>query len=202
MPRKYKLKKRAAKQEETRQRIVDATVELHETLGPAHTTISAIAETAGVQRLTVYRHFPDEEALFRACSAQWMENNPLPNPELWEGIEDPTARLRHALREIYAYYERTEQMQANILRDATINSTIAKVEGPFIEATQRMHATLSRGWGTPAERADTVSAVLFHAMHFETWRSLVRDQGLEVETLIELMTCLVRCAVTETGVQD
>src|SRR3712207_5397895 len=113
MPRKYQLKRRAEKQEETHQRIVEAAVDLHERLGPAQTTISAIAERAGVQRLTVYRHFPDEEAVFRACTSHCRARNPAPDPAGWSAVADPVARLRLALTELYGYFERGEAMLAS-----------------------------------------------------------------------------------------
>src|SRR5688500_10745162 len=104
MPRKYELKKRAEAQDETRRRITEATVELHGTIGPARTTISAIAERAGVQRLTVYRHFPDERALLGACTSHWRERHPPPDPGPWTAIEDPRERAERALGELYGWY--------------------------------------------------------------------------------------------------
>src|SRR5688572_5888882 len=105
MSRKYELKRRAERQAETRRRIVDATVGLHTSVGPARTTISAIAERAGVERHTVYAHFPDERALFQACSTHWRELHPLPDSARWESIADPQRRLRAALQDVYAWYE-------------------------------------------------------------------------------------------------
>src|ERR671915_1215643 len=102
MTRKYEMKRRARRQEETRRRIIEATVELHQTVGMARTTISAIAEKAGVQRLTVYRHFPDERALFHACTGHWRAANPPPEPGPWSQIADPHERLGMALAEVYA----------------------------------------------------------------------------------------------------
>src|SRR5438309_7399128 len=110
MTRKYELKQRAQSQAETRQRIVEATVALHDSLGPSRTTISAIAERAGVQRLTVYRHFPDERTLFQACSSHWTSRNPKPDLATWAALDDPEERLRTALAEIYAFYRATEGM--------------------------------------------------------------------------------------------
>ena len=109
MPRKYELKERAERQAETRRRIVDAVVALHRQIGPARTTISAIAERAGVERLTVYRHFADESSLFAACSAHFATEVPPPDPALWSAIRQPRERLRAALLAFYAYYapERT-----------------------------------------------------------------------------------------------
>src|SRR5215469_2787592 len=108
MARKYQLHQRAQRQAETRQRIIDAAVELHTTLGPAQTTVSAIAERAGVERPTFYRHFPDEHALLTACSSHYLVTHPLPDPTSWGLIADPQTRLRRALAEVYAYYRRTE----------------------------------------------------------------------------------------------
>ncbi len=117
MTRTYQLKRRAHQQDETRQRIVEAAVHLHETLGPARTSITAIAEQAGVERLTVYRHFPDEQTLFTACTSHYLAANPLPEPADWMQIADPETRLVVALTEIYAYYQRTERMQLTSARD-------------------------------------------------------------------------------------
>src|SRR3954462_4827896 len=118
MPRKYELKRRAGRQAETHRRIVEATVALHEEVGPAHTSISAIAERAGVERLTVYRHFPDDASLFAACSHRFTEGHPPPDPETWAEIADPVARLRAALGAFYAFYRDGEGMLTNIERDA------------------------------------------------------------------------------------
>src|SRR5918992_3887827 len=114
---KYQLKKRAERQEETRLRIARATLELHETIGPALTTRSAIAERAGVTRPTVYSHFPDELSLGKACSSLDLSENPLPDPGMWEQIADPERRLTVALADLYSYFRRREGLLANILRD-------------------------------------------------------------------------------------
>src|SRR4051794_39975816 len=116
--RAYRLKERARKQEETHRRITEATVELHRTVGASRTTIKAIAERAGVERLTVYRHFPDEASLFAACAAHWIAAHPPPDPSAWAAMGDPGRRLRVALGELYAWYDANERMLANNLRDA------------------------------------------------------------------------------------
>ena len=114
---KYELKKRAERQEQTRLRIARATLELHEILGPALTTRSAIAQRAGVTRPTVYSHFPDDLSLGKACSSLELYDNPLPDPGPWQEIPDPQRRMRVALGEFYAYFRRRERLWANILRD-------------------------------------------------------------------------------------
>ena len=124
--RPYRMKRRAELEEQTRRRITESAVALHEELGPAQTSISAIAERAGVRRSTVYRHFPDEEALFAACSSHWRAANPPPDPASWSSIEDPAERTRTALRELYAFYGRTEAMYVSLLRDE-----------PLVPAVQR-----------------------------------------------------------------
>src|SRR3954469_9746947 len=115
--RPYKKKRRAELEEQTRLRITESAMELHGTVGPSRTSISAVAERAGVRRSTVYRHFPDEEALFTACSSHWAQLNPPPDIGAWAAIEDPGKRLRTALGELYAFYESTEQMMDNLIRD-------------------------------------------------------------------------------------
>lgn len=193
MTRKYELKRRAERQAETRRRIVEAAVGLHETVGPARATISAIAERAGVQRLTVYRHFPDERALFAACTGHYLSANPPPDPEPWAGISDPEARLRRALTEVYAYYERTEPMFSSSVRDAPLKPVVFEVLAPFFEHWERMRDVLAVGWRTRGKRRELLLAAIGHALDFEAWRSLVREQGLDDEKAIELMVGMVRC---------
>ncbi len=191
MTRKYELKQRAQSQAQTRQRIVEATVELHGSVGPARTTISAIAERAGVQRLTVYRHFPDERSLFQACTAHSWAANPLPDASAWVAVGDPEERLRIALRDIYAYFRTTEQLTANVRRDLPQLPVLQEVAAPRAQYWQAVRTVLDRGWKTRGHRRKRVRAVIGHALEFETWRSLARHQGLED---IEAAECMVRLA--------
>jgi len=192
MTRKYELKQRAESQAETRQRIVKATVELHDSVGPARTTISAIAERAGVQRLTVYRHFPDERSLIQACSGHWTAENPLPDPSTWAAVDDPEERLRIALCEIYAFFRATEKMTANLLRDLPESPVLQEVAAPFTQYWRAVPAVLDRGWKTRGQRRKLVRAVIGHAVEFETWRSLARYQGLKDIEAAEAMVSLTR----------
>jgi AcrR family transcriptional regulator len=196
MTRKYDMKRRGERQEETRRRIVEATVELHETVGMARTTISAIAEKAGVQRLTVYRHFPDERALFSACSGHWTADNPPPDPASWTQVADPEERLRVALSEVYAYHRRTEPMMVNVLRDAQVHPLTREMAEPYFQHWERMRYVLVTGWGVEDERLALLLAALGHALDFETWRSLTRRQGLDdgraAEVVMGMVWCLVR----------
>lgn len=195
MPRPYRLKRRAERQEETRRRIVDATVDLHRTVGPSRTTVSAIAERAGVQRLTVYRHFPDERALMLACSGQFMAENPPPNPESWLSVEDERERFRTALGELYEYYERTEAMMSSLLRDRPSNAIVDEMLKPYDEYLSVARDILSQGWSRAEDRTGLFSAAISHALDFYTWRSLRRAQGLSPEDSIELMSRSVTALV-------
>src|SRR5438477_8671872 len=125
--RPYRKTRRAELEEQTRLRITESTVELHSTRGPARTSISAVAERAGVRRSTVYRHFPDEAALFAACSGHWLASNPPPDLGAWAAIKDPEQRLRAALAEIYRYYRTTEPMMANLHRDEDSVPTVKQL---------------------------------------------------------------------------
>ena len=195
MARKYDMKRRAKRQEETRQQITEATVELHQALGPAKTTISAIAERAGVQRLTVYRHFPDERALLSACSSHYAAANPPPDPEPWTQLPDPEDRLRRALAETYAYHRRTEPMMTKVLRDAQVHAPTFEVTVPYLQHWDRARYTLTTGWGAEDQRLKTLLAALGHALDFQTWRSLVHEQSLTDEQAIGLMVGIVRSLV-------
>ena len=182
MSRAYELKRRAEQRDETRQRIVDAAVELHRTLGPAATTISDIADRAGVGRVTVYRHFPDEETLLQACSGQYNEQHPLPDPEHWNAISDPEQRLRAALRETYAYFAATEDMLSHAIRDKGDEPVMA----PFHEHWQRAAETLSAGWGARGAQRTKLRAAIAVALSFHTWRTLIREQGLDPEDAVDV----------------
>jgi AcrR family transcriptional regulator len=195
---KYRLKRRAERQEETRLRIARAAVELHETVGPSKTTMSALAEEAGVSRPTVYSHFPDELSLFKACSSLDLSENPPPNPDPWAKIADPEERLRSALTEVYAYYLRRERMMYNVLRDAQgdaeVNANMREVLKPFTAHWERMKEILAAAWEVSEERPQQLlRGAIGVALDFQTWRTMVRGQGLTNEQAIELMVRMVRC---------
>ena len=191
MTRKYELKQRARSKAETRQRIVEATIGLHDAVGPARTTISAIAERAGVERLTVYRHFPDERSLFQACSSHWAAENPLPDLAAWAAIDDPEERLQIALRDIYAFFRATEAMTANLLRDLPDLPVLREVAEPFVQYWEAVRAVLDRGWKARGRQRTLVRAAVGHAIEFDTWRSLVRREGLDDAGAVEVMVRLV-----------
>jgi AcrR family transcriptional regulator len=189
--RPYRKRRRAELEAATRRRITDATMELHALVGPARTTVSAIAERAGVQRATVYRHFPDDASLIAACSAHWAALNPAPDLAAWAAIEDVDDRLRVAIGEIYDWYERTEAMVELLNRDRAsvpaLDERMRLRDAYFAAALE----ALLRGRPERGANRRRARAAIAHALEFETWRSLVRHQGLDREDAIELMLRLV-----------
>ena len=189
--RKYEQRKRAESVAQTRRRITEAAVELHGTVGPGRTTMSAVAKRAGVQRQTLYRHFPNEEALFGACSAMFWDHAPPPDARAWRSIADPRERLSVALDETYRYYERAEAMLAGIARDRELIPGIDRHMAPFEAFQGQAIEVLSAGWGARGGRAKLVRTAVTHALGFETWASLVRDGGATGPQAVELMRALV-----------
>ena len=192
--RPYRKKRRAEQEQATRRRITESAVELHGTLGPSRTSLSAVAEHAGVRRSTLYRHFADEGALFAACTAHWMASNPVPDLAHWAGINDPDERLQMALRELYRYYRCNERMMTNILRDEETMPIVEQMFGGFRDYTKTAHETLMAGRRARGAARQRVLAATGHALAFATWRSLVREQGLDDPEAAELMCRLVAAA--------
>jgi AcrR family transcriptional regulator len=192
--RPYRMKRRAELQERTRRRITESAVELHGTLGPSRTSMSAVAAHAGVRRSTLYRHFPDEAALFTACTAHWIEANPQPELARWAAIDDPEARLRAGLEELYAYYRRSEEMLANVLRDEAAMPIVARMLRVYRDYLARARETLLAGRREGGHARRRVRAAIGHALAFTTWRSLVHEQRLSEAGAAELMCGLVAAA--------
>jgi AcrR family transcriptional regulator len=193
--RKYELKQRAESQAATRQRIVEAAVELHSTIGPARTTVMDIAKKAGVERVTVYRHFPDELALFTACSAHYRALNPPPDMSPWRAIDDPVERLRVALSALYAYYERAAPMLQNVLRDSEIIPAGPQSIEPRRRYAADLRDVLARGWSARGRKRRRLLAALALALDFYTWRKLVRDEKTDPGDAVEMIIGLVHHAV-------
>ena len=189
--RQYTMRRRAELEEETRRRITESAVELHEELGPALTSISAIAERAGVRRSTVYRHFPSDDALFAACSAHWRAANPPPDPASWSSIDDVDERTRTAIEALYVFYEGTEAMYTSLLRDEPLVPAVAKRLRDFYGYLASIQDDLAVGRRLRGRRARHTRAAIGHALAFPTWRSLTRDQGLGNEEAAQLMAGLV-----------
>ncbi len=192
--RRYRKRRRAEQEAETRQRITKAAVKLHATIGPAKTTVSGIAREAGVQRATVYRHFPDEDAIYEACTSHYNSLHPPPDPGQWAAVDDPDERLRVALRELYDFYSETRQMLESTGRDAdrvpAVGKAVAQLEA-YLEAAR---SVVIKGRPERGRARKRVGAAIGHAFGFGTWRSLAVEQGLDEDEAVGLMAALVATA--------
>ncbi len=191
-PRKYELKERAEKQAETRQRIVEATAALHEEVGPARTTVAEIARRAGVTRLTVYTHFPEEEELFGACSAHFTSQHPPPDISAWAQIADPAKRLRRALADLHEWYRGGQRMMSNIQREApgipALASVVKRRRAPFDAAVIDL---LAAGRGRRTRRLE---AAISLATSFPAWERLAVVEGLPARDVVEVLAGTVEAA--------
>lgn len=189
MTRIYTLKRRAEQQAETRQRIVEAAVDLHSSVGPGRTTLSMIAERAGVQRHTLYAHFPDERSLYMACSGFVEERDPMPDAAPWRSIEDRRERLRVGLSAIYGWFERHADLVACVLRDSEHHALTKEISqlrfGPFIAA---WHEVLG------AKLSARQRPMLAVALSYHTWRTLTREAGLKQDAAVKEMVRAIECA--------
>ena len=192
--RPYRMKARAEAEAQTRQRITESAVELHGSLGPARTSMSAVAEHAGVRRSTLYRHFPDERALFGACSAHWAAEHPLPDIESWAEVGDPAERLQLALGELYDFYRGGEEMLTNLFRDRIVVPVVAELMGAYDQFLAAAADVLLAGRGIRGGARRRTRAAIGHALEFSTWHSLARGQGLDDAEVAALMSKLVAAA--------
>jgi len=191
-PRPYRMGRRREQLDATRRRIAEAAFELHATVGPAQTSVSAVAERAGVQRHTVYHHFPDLGSLFRACTEHGMQVTRTPEAAPWRAIENPSVRLREALGELYAYYRANARLLGNIVRDAQLMADVGGSEA-FVDRMTELFFALADGWTGDAATQRLQMAAIGHAMAYETWRSLT-EKGLSDAEAGELMVRLVTTA--------
>lgn len=180
--RSYRLNVRAERQDETRQRIVDIAIELHQTIGPAATTLSEIARQANVSRVTVYRHFADEDALAQACSGHYFSLHPAPDSAQWESITEPVERLRRALADSYHYHRATEAMMTRALADSRGHPVMR----PYHAHWERAADILAKPFPVRGQRRTLLRAAIGLAISFDTWRALVRDHGLNDDQAVDV----------------
>lgn len=185
--RPYRKKKRAESEEETRRRITEAAVELHGTVGPANTTVTELAERAGVSRMTVYNHFPTDADLLAACSGHWFSEHPTPDPDGWAVVTDPAERLELALGELYRWFDRGRDMLGNTLRDAPLVPALGDLmEGWWGSYSDRVVTVLAQGWPEDPMLRVTLRLVV----DFNTWR-LLSALGLENDVAARLAAEMV-----------
>jgi AcrR family transcriptional regulator len=189
--RPYRQKVRAEHKAETRQRIIESAVSLHLERGPAQTSINAIAERAGVNRVTVYRHFPDARTLFEACAAHAGRLYPPPDLNPWRRIDDPRRRTEVALTQLYDYFRRNEAGWANILRDAELAPLVKEMaEKRRLAYLREARDVLLQAWPKRRTRRPLLGAVLGLAVDFRTWQTLCRREELDDRTAVALMVRL------------
>jgi AcrR family transcriptional regulator len=194
MAREYKMVKRQEKVEETRRRIAKATYELHSTIGPALTTIALVADQAGLPRQTVYRNVESQLALFRSCIAFGLEMHPMPDPKQWLSIADPQERLNVGLSQLYQWFEATEAVMTNSVRDRGVVQEAEEAMRPVGEVFQGIHEMLSQGLEAPQ-----VFPLLSLAMDFATWKKLHREHGMASRAIVEMWSDLIRCRQPARG---
>jgi AcrR family transcriptional regulator len=184
--RKYQQKRRAEQAQQTRQQIVEAAMHLHEQLGPAQTSIKAIAEQAGVQRLTVYRHFPDETSLFAACTSHWLAGHPPPSLTEWSDIHEAGARTQKALQAFYGYYRDNERMWRLSYRDVEDVAALQAPMAKFEAYLARVRDDLLTHWQVSPKDKKVLAVTLRHCLRFSTWQSL-RQEKLTDRKMVELV---------------
>jgi AcrR family transcriptional regulator len=178
----------------TRRRIIETTVELHRTKGPAATQVSEIAQRSGVGRVTVYNHFREERLLLAACSAHWRALHPAPPIEPWLAIDDPAARLRTGLRAVYAWYRETEPMTANVLRDAEVMPALREIlDAGLLRYLEGVSDVLAGGFARRGRAHTRVLAATRAAIEVFTWRRLA---ALGDEDAAELAAAMVERAAS------
>jgi AcrR family transcriptional regulator len=192
--RSYRKQRRADLEAETRLRITVSALVLHGTVGPSQTSMSAVARRAGVRRSTVYRHFPDEAALLRACSAHWAAENPRPDLQVWAGIVSPIERLQVALVELYEFFHRTELMLDNLFRDETTVPAVRQQFKVFRGYLDQARDVLMAGRSVRGDARRRTEGAIGHAVAFSTWKSLVREQQLSNVEAAVLMAATVASA--------
>jgi AcrR family transcriptional regulator len=155
--------------------------------------VSAVADKAGVQRHTYYAHFPEIEDLYRACTAHYLERNPLPDPSSWVQTPEPEERMRRALLEVYAYYSSTEAMMSNVLRDGQLDPRGQESMVVLYQHWSKMRDTIAEAFRASGERREELLGAVALALDFQTWRTLVRQHGLDQDRAVGLMVGMVRC---------
>ena len=197
MPRPYRMRLRAEHVDDTRLKIVEATVRLHGTVGPAATTVMGIAEQAGVTRATVYRHFPDDTSLFQACSAHWLAQQAPPDPTAWEAIIHPERRIRTGLTDIYRFYQAGEPMLTRIYRDV---AALPEHHRRGLQGRdEHFRDVLLAAFPEQTRGQHGLRAVVGHAVSFWTWRSLCAEHGLSNQAAVDAMAGLAIHAAQQTG---
>lgn len=194
--RAYRMTRRRDRIDTTRERIVQAALDLHGAVGPAYTTISAVAERAGVERHTVYRHFPDLVTLFQACTEHGMRTSSLPSPDDWQDTTDPIDRLRAALTAMYDYWRRNERLIGNILRDMPVSPELVSGSQAYQDHLSLIWGSVLASWPDNDPASMSSRALAATALEFGTWQALTQRYGLTDQAAVAAMASAVQTAAS------
>lgn len=192
--RRYNLKARAERQAETRRRIVAATASLHEEVGPARTTVAEIARRAGVQRLTVYNHFPELTDLLAACQGHFLDGHPPPDVVPRERDDVTLEGLENALRGLYTWFRANQAMERNVQRDRDLvpqlDALMRTNADPLFDRAASVYA---EALAPNVKRRRAVRLMVRVAMEFRTWL-MAAESGLRDVEIARLFAAAVGCA--------
>ncbi len=181
-PRAYTLSRRALSQQETRERILEATVALHAQKGSIATSYAEIAQRADVAVPTVYKHFPDRGALLAGCTAHASKDAPALGPQVLEGVDGAPARLRALFDAAYRRHEYLEPWMR--WREDRIDPDLAAIFAPMGAAMRSLiEAAIASGKRSPPKAAVALATTLGE---YSAWESLVRGNGLTTSEAAEL----------------
>ena len=192
--RPYRMRRRAENVDDTRRRIIDATVALHGSVGPSGTTFLGVAERAGVTRATVYRHFRNDDELFAACSAHWLAQQVAPDPSVWAAVRDPVDRLRAGLSDLYRFYRAGAPMLMRIHRD--LDFVPERHRRGLLARDEQARDLLLAAYPARLRSTPCLRAAIGHGVSFSTWYSLCIDHSLRNEEAVEMMIALAAAAAT------
>jgi AcrR family transcriptional regulator len=184
------MTKRAASVEETRRRIVDATLDLHTSQGILATSWEDIARRADVAPATVYRHFPTLDELLPACGEQSMQQLALPSDEQiaerFRGTRSRRERLRRLIEELFGLYERGGHVLHAVRRERAL---LAPLQRDHEEIEQRLDA-LTAAALEPSELGEQEIAVVRALTDYDAWAAL-RARGITGPDAVDVVAGLL-----------
>ncbi len=191
-PRKYEMGRRAAAAEETRRRIVAATLELHVEQGIGATRWDQIAARAGVGVGTVYRHFPSLDDLVPACTRVATDVAALPDPArasaLFAGAEAAAARLERLVGEVFAIYDRAAHVVGAARREPGVHPEVAR----WLAGVDEVLDALVDAALEPLDVGDDGRRLTRAMVDVGTWTAL-REQGLDADASRGAVSAMLAC---------
>ena len=156
MPRKYELGKRAVQQAETRRRILEAARDLYLEQGVSATTMLDIARRADVAPGTVANHFGSTAALATELTSTLLADLDMPTPDVFDGVDQLPDRIGLLIRELNAFFTRTQPWWEASQRERTDTGFWADAEARFYTD---LDVLVRAALGPLADDADAVAVV-------------------------------------------